>query len=249
MIPIDIIITTRTTRDRPERLGYLKQCLSRLAEYTRAPCKITVIDDASDPGLGVQKYLNDMKRYGVIHEYIAREERWGQRANLNLGFELSQSDPIIFTDDDVLCPNVNPSWLRQILHAFKNYPEFGLIALNSPGKNYIRTDQGGARGAIRKVGPITESRALPGHMVGTRRVVLEGWSYKTHKGQDIRQGGYFPDSQRCGRAQDVGLRVGYLTETFCFHCGDIPVRADKPTETILEPEDWDTLRPPEKWAW
>ena len=249
MIPIDIIITTRTTRDRPVRLHYLKQCLSHITERTRYPYRVILIDDASDPGLGVQAYLKNMKRYGIIHELVIRDERWGQRANLNLGFEMSKSDIVVFTDDDVLCPNVSPSWLEQMVHAFKNCPEFGLIALNSPGKNYVRTDRGGARSAFSTCGPITECKALPGHMVGTRRVVLEGWSYKTHKGQDIKQGGYFPDSQRCGRAREVGLRVGYLTDTFCFHCGDIPVRADKPTETILTPQDMETMRPPEEWAW
>jgi GT2 family glycosyltransferase len=246
---IDIVVTTRTTRDRQVRLDYLKQCLTFIIERTRTPYRLIVIDDASEPGTGARAYLQEMERQGKIHELVLRRERWGQRANLNLGFELSLSDPIIFTDDDVLCPDVEHDWLTRIVKAFDERPDFGLIALNSPGKNYLRTDQGGARGAFNKVGPITESKALPGHMVGTRRKVLEGWRYKTHKGQDIRHGGHYPDSQRCGRAREVGMRIGYLTETFCYHCGDVPVRAEKPTETILVPVDMKTLRPPEEWAW
>lgn len=249
MKPIDIVVTTRTTKDRIARLGYVEECLGFIIERTKTPYRLIVIDDASEPGTGAKGYLQGMKQRARIDELVLRDERWGQRANLNLGFEKSRSDPIVFTDDDILCPDVDPDWLQRLLDAMRGHREFGIVALNSPGKNYVRTDKGGARGARGKVGPITECKALPGHFQCVQRKVLEGWKYKTHKGQDIRQGGYFPDSQRCGRARDVGLKIGYLTDTFCFHCGDVPVRADKPTETILEPVDWKTLRPPEEWAW
>lgn len=249
MIPIDIIITTRTTRDRQVRYDYVEKCIAFLNERTSTPHHLIVIDDASEMGTGTRELLRGLKTKGRIHQLILRDERWGQRANLNLGFKSSRSDPIVFTDDDILCPDVNPDWLQRLLDAMRDHSEFGIVALNSPGKNYVRTDKGGARGAIRKVGPITECKSLPGHFQCVRRKVLEGWQYKTYKGQNIKGGGYFPDSQRCGRARKVGLRVGYLTDTFCFHCGDVPVRADKPTETILEPVDWETLRPPEQWAW
>jgi GT2 family glycosyltransferase len=245
----DIVVTTRTTRDRIARLDYVKQCLDFIAERTRTPHRVIVIDDASEPGTGVREFLLKAKERGLIDILELRSERWGQRANLNLGADLAHSDPVVFTDDDVLCPDVQPDWLSRIVNAFREHPDFGLIALNSPGKNYVRTEQGGARGALRRVGEITEAKALPGHMVGTRQAVLAGWRYKTHKGQDIRQGGHFPDSQRCARAREAGLRVGYLTDTFCYHCGDVPVRADKPTETILRPVDMETLRPPKEWAW
>lgn len=249
MRPIDIIVTTRTTRDRQVRRDYVEKCIKFLNERTRTPYHLIVIDDASEPGTGVRGLLQGLEASGKIHKLVFRNERWGQRANLNLGFEMSRSDPIVFTDDDILCPDVNPDWLRRLLDAMRSHREFGIVALNSPGKNYERVDQGGARGAIRRVGPITECKALPGHFQCVQRRVLTGWQHKTHKGQNIRGGGYFPDSQRCGRAREVGLKIGYLTDTFCFHCGDVPVRADKPTETILMPVDWKTLRPPEEWAW
>ena len=249
MKPIDIIVTTRTTRDRQIRRDYVEKCIRFLNERTRTPFRLIVIDDASDINTGARGLLQGLKARGKIHELVLRDERWGQRANLNLGFELSRSDPVVFTDDDVLCPLVEPDWLARLLEAMSEHEDFGIVALNSPGKNYVRTAQGGARGALRKVGPITECKALPGHFQCVQRCVLEGWQYKTHKGQNIKGGGYFPDSQRCKRARDVGLRIGYLTDTFCFHCGGVPVRAEKLTETILTPVDWETLRPPDKWAW
>jgi len=249
MNSIDIIITTRTTRDCQVRYDYAEKCIEFLYERTNTPHHLIIIDDASEQGTGTRGLLRSLKAEGKIHQLILRDERWGQRGNLNLGFKLSKSDPIVFTDDDVLCPDVDPDWLRRLLDAMNDHREFGIVALNSPGKNYIRTDEGGARGAICEVGPITECKALPGHFQCVQRCVLEDWQYKTYKGQDIIQGGYFPDSQRCGRVHDMGLKVGYLTDTFCFHCGDMPVRADKLTETILEPVDWKTLRPPEEWAW
>ena len=247
MSPIDIIVTTRTTRDRQVRRDYVEKCINFLHERTRTPHRVIVIDDASEQGTGARELLRGLEASGKIHKLVFRNERWGQRANLNLGFELSCSDPIVFTDDDILCPDVDPDWLQRLLDAMQDHRKFGIVALNSPGKNYVR--EGGARGVRGKIGPITECKALPGHFQCVQRRVLKGWQYKTHKGQDIRHGGHYPDSQRCGRAHDIGLKVGYLTDTFCFHCGDVPVRADKPTETILEPVNWKTLRPPEEWAW
>lgn len=250
MKPIDIVVTTRVTHDRMARLGYLKDCLNFIAERTQTPHRVIVIDDASDTRTGARELLLNMKSRGRIHVLELRKERWGQRANLNLGFELSSSDPIVFTDDDVLCPDVKPDWLQRVLKAMHDHQEFGIVALNSPGKNYIRTEKGGARGARGKVGPITECKALPGHLQCVRRKVLTGWRFPHVKGQNIRTGGqHFPDSQRCGRAKELGLKVGYLTDTYCYHCGDVPVRAEKPTETILKPVDMKTLRPPEEWAW
>ena len=250
MRPVDIVVTTRVTRDRMARLGYLNDCLRFIADRTRTSHRVIVIDDASDKGTGTRQVLLNLEEEGKIDVLRLRKERWGQRANLNLGFDLSDSDPIIFTDDDVLCPDVEPDWLRRLLEAMDAHRDFGVVALNSPGKNYVRTEKGGARGKFATAGPITECKALPGHMVAVQRRVLTGWAYPNVKGQNIRTGGqHFPDSQRCQRARDLGLRIGYLSDTFCYHCGDVPVRADKPTETILKPVNMKTLRPPEEWAW
>lgn len=250
MEPIDVVVTTRVTSGRMARLGYLKNCLSFIAERTQTPHRVIVIDDASDARTGARELLLDMQSKGKIHVLKFRKERWGQRANLNLGFDLSRSDPIVFTDDDVLCPDVKPDWLKRLLDAMNAHRDFGVVALNSPGKNYIRTEKGGARGKFRTVGPITECKAVPGHMVAVQRRVLTDWRYPNVKGQNIRTSGqYFPDTQRCQRTKKLGLRIGYLTDTYCYHCGDVPVRADKPTETILKPVDMKTLRPPKEWAW
>lgn len=249
MAPTDIVITTRVTTDRPDRLGYLQQCLKFIWERTRSPYLLHVVDDSSDVKTDAREWLWEMYKRQKINTLVFCDRKGGQRARLNAGFWLTFSDPMVFTDDDVLVPDVEPDWIARALEAFQQHPEFGVIALNSPAFNLIRA--GGARGKIGTIGQITECKSLPGHMVFMRRKLMEGWHWPHVQGQRmIAPGQHFPDSQRCERARQCGLKIGYLTTTYCYHAGNVAVREEKAVEpNIVEPVDWQTLRPPKEYAW
>jgi len=164
------------------------------------------------------------------------------------GFWLTFSDPVVFLDDDMLCPDLEPDWLAQGLAAWKRHPELGIMALNHPSTNPFR-DGKGCRTVLGKSDEITYSKVVGGTFAFVRRKVLTHWNLPHVRGQLVT-GTTYPTTQRCKRAQKLGLKVGYLTNVYCQHIGRISARDEKDVSSaIMDVADSKTLRPPEEWAW
>ena len=236
--PIDIIIFSRN------RHAYLYQCLDHIVKRTHYPHYLHLADDASDN----VDYLITLWCEGIIDSLILRHRHVGLRAQMNSAFWLTFSDPVVFTDDDVLCPDLTPGWLAQGLAAWNRHPELGIMALNHPSTNHTR-DGKGARTVLGKNKEITYSKVVGGTFAFVRRKVLTGWNLPHIRGQSV-SGSTYPSTQRCKRAQELGLKVGYLTDVYCQHIGRESARDEKDiSNAIMNVTDPKTLRPPEEWAW
>jgi len=226
----DIVVTTRG------RVSYLTDCLEHLYSRTKAPYWLHVIDDASHVDEGNPNYLWDEYRGARISTLVLRRRRGGQCANLNLGAWLSYSDPVVFTDDDVLCPNVEPDWLTRGLVAMADRPKLGILALNHPGarrRPYERDDL------------VTYCRFVGGTFMFVRRGVLLDLPLPHIRGNF----GKTPTTIRCGAAAAAGWKIGYLTRTYCYHIGEYSALTNRKytNSPFVEPENWETLEPPEGW--
>jgi len=134
---IDIVVTTC------DRLSYLRKTLRNIRGHTSTPYRLTIVDDASTDG--TVEYLrgeavtgpidNIILRSGWVDNVILRPTRVGPGVYLQDMLYLTTSDPIVVTDDDVLCPKLEPDWLAQGLQALKDHPELGVLALNNPQCN------------------------------------------------------------------------------------------------------------------
>jgi hypothetical protein len=193
-----------------------------------------VIDDDSEEGN--QEYLLDLYRERKIHTLVLRSERCGAMANLNLGTWSAFSDPIVFTDDDVLCPDVEPDWLSRGLKAMEKRDNLALLALNHPG----------ARRRILSVDEeVTLCRFVGGTFMFVNRVFIEQWSLPHFRGNF----GITPTTKRCHKAAALGWDIGYLTETYCYHIGEeSEITRDNYGGRFVEVGDWTTLEPKaERW--
>ncbi len=237
--PIDIIIFSRNRHD------YLKQCIEHIVDRTHAPYLIHLVDDASDD---TDYLINELWCSGIIDSLTLRRAHVGLRAQMNSGFWMTFSDPVVFTDDDILCPDLTPDWLSQGLAIWNRHPEMGVMALNHPSTNPTRGGKG-ARTILGKSGEITYSKVVGGTFAFVRRRVLTGWNLPHVKGQLVT-GTTYPSTQRCRRAGELKLKVGYITDIYCQHIGRVSARDEKDiSNAIMDVIDPKTLRPPKEWAW
>jgi len=225
----DIVVTTR---NRPH---YLRKTLAHIFERTRSPHLVHVIDDASTDD--TNEYLRGLLKENKIANLLTRGVRAGQMANLNVGAWLACSDPVVLVDDDILCPDVEPDWLSRGLEVMKHDKGLGILALNHPGA---------VRRTIETNGRITYCRYVGGTFMFVRRALLLSHPLP-HYHDNF---GVTPTVQRCNKARSAGLKIGYLTDTYCYHIGlTSAITGGKPYGgRDIVPVDWKTLEPPEGWC-
>jgi hypothetical protein len=225
----DIVVTTC------ERLDLLKRTLAYIWERTVTPYRLHVMDDASTEGnVG---YLQDLLAEGRLASTRLRKKRVGIVAQLKLVEKVARSDPVVFTDDDILCPRLEPDWLARGLEAMGRFPRLGLLALNTPGCNVRHS-----RGEVTPRGVVSFCRNVPGSFVFARREVLATCMPAGNARSPVKV--------MCRNARKAGWRVGYLTEVYCQHIGVVSVRNGKDLSRDLDlvlPVDGETLEPPERY--
>lgn len=225
----DIVVTTCN------RLALLKRTLHHIWDRTATSYRLHLLDDASD-GPTVA-YLRQLKESGRIDSAYFGKQRVGIPGQLQRILRVTRSDPVVFTDDDVLCPRLNPDWLARGLAAMRAHPEVGMLSLNGPQCNID-----GKRGETDPAGEITYCRNIPGWFAFARREVLR--TCQPSKGV------YSPVKQMCARATERGWRIAYLTEVYCQHIGARSVRNEKDLSgelALVMPIDGETLLPPEAY--
>jgi len=191
------------------------------------------VDDASSEGNVA--YLLDEWRAGRVHHLLLRHNHYGAMANLNAGAWMAFSDPTVFLDDDVLCPDVEPDWLARGTTEMQRHPELAMLALNHPGakkKDYHQS------------GNVTYCKSLGGTFLFMRRKFLMSSPYPHVAGELTR-----PLESRCIAAREQGWKIAYLTHTYCYHIGEYSELTGKDYQgRFIEPLNWTTLEPPTKYA-
>lgn len=228
----DILVTTRN------RLALLQQTLEHIYGRTRSPYRLHVVDDCSRPdaasGGGNADWLWEEFKAGRVHHLYLRGEHVGAMGNLNLLAWASFSDPVVLTDDDVLCPDVEPDWLSRGLSAMERHPEVGMLALHHPGAKLK---------GYRVAGEVTYCESLGGTFLFVRRAVLERFPLPHRRGLLDR-----PMAPRCEQVREAGWKIAYLTRTYCYHTGKKSALTGSHYQgPFIEPESWKTLEPRERW--
>jgi len=135
----------------------------------------------------------------------------------------------------VLCPDVEPDWLARGLAAMEERPHLGILALNHPGQ---------PRHPGESDDTVTYCKRVGGTFMFVRRCILEDWHLK-HERDNFKNA---PTMQRCFRAEKLGYRIGYLTETYCHHIGGISERTGKRYPyPMVKPTNPETLEPAFEW--
>lgn len=206
---IDIVVTTMN------RLDHLKRTLTYIYERTKSAYRLTVLDDASTEG-NVDYLIAEWKA-GHVHQIVLHGERVGAMAQLNQGAWMAFSNPTVFVDDDMLCPDVDPDWLARGYRAMRLRPNIGLLALNHPRANRKRY------GEDEEYPNITYCAAVGGTFMFVSREALR----VCHLPHAWANFGITPTTTRCARARSAGFRIAYLNDTYCQHIGKVSALTGK----------------------
>jgi GT2 family glycosyltransferase len=99
------------TSNRP---GPLSECLHSLAEQTRAPAEVVVVDASSDElSCKVGEQVAASVAWPLVYTHSDVSSAAGQR---NRGIDKARSEIIVFLDDDVVCER---EFLDQVLAVFE----------------------------------------------------------------------------------------------------------------------------------
>ena len=224
---IDIVIATW------DRLDLLKQTVGHIVARTRSPYRLYIIDDAS--GAETMTYVDELRRQGIVAGILRRKKRAGISANLRALLSITQSDPIVFTDDDVLCPDVDPDWLARESAAMAQYPQLGILSLNNPQ----------ASSDTRRITPgphVTLYGAVGAVFAMIRRPVLK----EVVVPDDVLK----PMQHLCVEARKAGFDTGCLTDIYSQHIGIISMRTGREYAARLKqvyPTNSRTLEPPDAY--
>jgi hypothetical protein len=200
---IDIVVTTC------ERLPLLQQTLAHIWQRTVTPYRLRVVDDVSTEGNA--EYLRAEYAAGRVASIHLHRRRVGIASHLRALEQITASDPVVVTDDDVLCPQLEPDWLARGLAALERFPDLGLLALNNPQCNLD-----GSRGPKTTMGGVTLCRNVGATFLFVRRAVLAACR--------VADGERSPVKRLCLLAAAAGWQVGYLSDVYCQHIGSVSVR-------------------------
>lgn len=236
----DIVICTHN------RLAILQRTLSYIMERTLSPYRLHVVDDGSTEGNA--EYLLELWRAGKLAGLYLRQESHPHAigANWNLAPWLGQSENLIFSDDDILCPRLEPDWLALLQRTMRRHRKLGVLALHCPSRPPQIKDIGYSRShevtICDRVGMTLTCirRALMRRIVVPETGKLAGIPIKPH-GASL--------TTAWGRAiRALGYQVAYLSDVYCQHIGIISIRnARDLSNRMVEPIDKETLMPPEGW--
>lgn len=238
--PTDIVVDTLN------RLPLLQRTLEAIWERTTSPYRLHVIDDASTEGN--QEYLLAMQQAGKIHSLMLRKVRKGIPANWNEVARTGDSEIVIYTNGDVLCPRVKPDWLARGLGAMSRYPDIGLLSLNGPMCTARR-----AWRVLSRRARVTIVDRVPSFYLFARRKLMQkiqipGIGGSLH-GIPIVADYRKIDRAWSRAAQSRGYKVGYLSHTYCQHIGlwSVRIKIDL-SKWAVTPLNADTLEPPKEFA-
>lgn len=99
-------------------LDYTKKCLASLRRHTKFPYKLIIVDNGSTDG--TREWIEKQKDITLIKT----KENLGYAAACNLGMNLSNSEYLVFSNNDLL---FTPGWLTQFIETTKINSRIGLV--------------------------------------------------------------------------------------------------------------------------
>jgi len=224
---IDIVIGTHN------RLKMLRRVLARIKECTTTPYRLTIIDDASTDGTADWAKSQGLR----VHRH---KKQAGMHGNISEVYALTESDPVICTDDDAFCPLLDPDWLQRLLTALKTRPGLMMLGLNNPGDNKT-----GSRQPYADDGEVVLSKHVSGHFLALRRSLLK----VTPSLFATREACVSPNKTQAAWVHAHGGKVGYLKDVYTWHfCAESIRRPGKRWDKLMiTPVDMRTLEPPEEY--
>jgi len=116
MISVSVIIPTMN------RLKDLRITLSSIAEQSRIPNEVIVVDQSDDDC--TKKFINDLASASNVLRYVHLDTKSLTKAR-NLGLERATGEVLLFLDDDV---TLDKCYIERIIETFEGNPTTMLVS-------------------------------------------------------------------------------------------------------------------------
>lgn len=234
--PIDIVLCTKN------RLPILQQTIDYLFERTQIPFRLSVIDDASQDG--TERYLSRLHQESKIFNLILRPESRHIGENWNAAPRLAKSELMVFTDDDILCPKLEPDWLERGINILEEYSNIGMLALNNPSANAVHAIK-----TIHRNDEVTICDRIGAHMAIIRRKLMQSIKIPLVGGyvggMKVQANSSGLDRAWSSAIRQSGYEVAYQTQVYCQHIGIQSTRnGNNLIKRAVQPLNAQTLEPP-----
>jgi glycosyltransferase involved in cell wall biosynthesis len=233
---VDIVMVTFN------RVDFTKQAIDHLESRTRTPFRLIVVDNGSTDE--TPDYLCGEH---VVGNRIFLSENMGIHYAWNKGLSTVISRYFVTTDNDILCPSLDPDWLGQLVEIMDRHPEYGAIALRP---QVMVGERGDIFDEADEV--LEHPRAGASLRIMRTRLVKSfgGWEHVIRPGRDHEE------RWIASRMHERGYKVGYVKNLRCFHLfgenwgyGDIPMKVHGHNPIWPLPECYDRIKcDPETWV-
>ncbi len=190
----DIVLLTHN------RLEHLVATVGALEQRTRAPYRLTVVDNASGPE--VRNWLDQNRaRFHQLILLPANEFL----SSLNVGIAATTSDPYMVSDPDLVVPDLDPCWLTTMRGIMDRHPDFGLLGIGLDQAN---------------LPPVQEAESIdPAEIVDGEIVERAVGSVFTLIRRDALRSAYLDDWATCESVARADYRYGWARNVRAIHLG------------------------------
>lgn len=192
----DIFITTYL-RDH-----FAKKCVQYVAERTRTPYRLTIIDNGGNEWAQESPF---------VHKYVPLWKSVGNAGihhAWNVAVSLAQGKYFITSDPDLLVPDLSPDWLAQMISYMETRPDYGAISMHP--HIFI-----GAVG----IDPLDKENVIERNMCGAVFRIMDTDKVRSVRGWDliIEAGRNHEERTICSRLQAAGYKTGICSRIRAYH--------------------------------
>lgn len=179
------------------RQDFTRETLKYLKERTKSPYKLFLLDNG-----GNSEFRNE------VDYYVGFGQNMGIHAVWNTALALATTDYFVTADNDLLCPDLSPDWLEQMVEIMNKNPEYGAVSMHP--HVFI-----GAAGVGANVPEVVVERNMCGAVFRIMRTsaVLQagGWEHKIDPQRNHEE------RTICSKLQQNGWKVGITPKIRAYH--------------------------------
>jgi glycosyltransferase involved in cell wall biosynthesis len=199
--------------------------------------RLIVIDNGSKDG--TVRFLQDEYGAGRISQLLLLYNNVGIHTAKNYGLMMVRSTYYVDTDNDILVPKYEKSWLSQLWELMRNNPEYAAIAMRP--QILVGHDN--------SIFQTSDSLVTMGHCGASMRIMdtqavrdVGGWDWDDNRLRNNEE------KWICSKLREKGRMPAYATQLRCYHqfgenwgYGDIPKEEHGHRDIWPRPEHYDNL--------
>lgn len=203
------------------RYNFTEEAINKIHERTeKGTFQIHLYDNGSDHG--TQERLHNLLRFNKIASLVLDSRNTGCLYNKIVFHAMTETAEkyYVVTDNDVFPPKISPSWLIQMTDIMDRHPELAFLAPQLPPTG------------LQEPYEIKDDIVYCKAVGNTFKMVRRG-AFPIQTEQKL--GAFGDDGNVCKGAHDLGWKVAFCRNIFCWHAGQCKNWGYKSEEIYKDP--------------